>query len=65
MCVLPRLHVNGETVRRILIGKYGTGVIFIHGVIRLAYSAVAKEKIPALFENVYHACRDAAGAKQE
>ncbi len=65
MCVALSPDVDGEAVRRILIEKYSTGVIFIHGVIRLAYSAIAKEKIEALFENLYRACGEQRREKRE
>lgn len=65
MCV--RLHgdLDGEKVRQLLINEYNTGVIFIHNVLRLAYSAVAKDRIGILFENLYRACKDLSPLKQE
>lgn len=56
MCVQLAEGLDGESVRRTLIEDFSTGVIFIAGVIRLAYSAVAKEKIETLFDRLCLAC---------
>ncbi len=58
MCVSLADGLDGDAVRKTLIEKYSTGVIYIHGVIRLAYSAVAKDKIETLYENLYAACKE-------
>jgi len=58
MCVSLAEGLNGDLIRRNLIGQYDTGVIFIQGVIRLAFSAVANDKIETLFENLYAVCKD-------
>ncbi|MBK8807730.1 MAG: aminotransferase class I/II-fold pyridoxal phosphate-dependent enzyme [Bacteroidales bacterium] len=58
MCIEPKKGLDAETIRKHLLEKYDTGVIVLGKVIRLAFSAVATEKIPALVENIYKACVD-------
>ena len=57
MCVRPK-GIDAETVRRHLIAKYSTGTIVLSGLIRLAFSAVPKHKLGALFANVAQAIGD-------
>ncbi len=57
MCVNLAEGIDGDLLRRTLIEEYDTGTIYIHGVLRLAYSAVALDKIERLFENLYSACK--------
>ena len=57
MCVDLVEGIDGDELRRTLIEKFDTGTIFIRGVLRLAYSAVACDSIEQLFENVYQACK--------
>lgn len=56
MCVELAAGLDGNAVRRTLIGHFHTGVIYIRGVIRLAYSAVPESKLETLFENLRSAC---------
>ena len=58
MCVALADGLDGDAIRKVLIEKYNTGTIYIRGVIRLAYSAVAQDKIEQLFENLYQACKE-------
>ena len=58
MCVELNDQLNAEAVRQILLSKYSTGVIVFGNLIRLAFSAVPKSKIPELIENIYLACKD-------
>lgn len=58
MCVQLAKGLDAESVRMHLLEKYSTGVIVFGSVIRLAFSAVPKAKIPELVENLYSACRD-------
>jgi len=58
MCVELKESLNAETVRKILLDKYSTGVIVFENLIRIAFSAVPKSKIPALIGNIYLACKD-------
>ncbi len=58
MCVRLRKGLNAEQVRLHLLEKYSTGVIVFGNVIRLAFSAVPKTKIPELIHNLFLACLD-------
>jgi len=58
MCLKLKKGLNAEEIRVHLLNKYSTGVIVFGEVIRLAFSAVPKSKIPDLVENIYNACRD-------
>jgi len=58
MCVALADGLDGDKIRKLLIEKYKTGTIYIRGVIRLAYSAVALDNIEQLFENLYQACKE-------
>lgn len=58
MCVRLRKGLNTEQVRLHLLEKYSTGVIVFGDVIRLAFSAVPKTKIPELINNIYLTCLD-------
>ncbi|MCK4531121.1 MAG: aminotransferase class I/II-fold pyridoxal phosphate-dependent enzyme, partial [Candidatus Marinimicrobia bacterium] len=58
MCVALADGLDGDKIRKLLIEKYNTGTIYIRGVIRLAYSAVALDNIEQLFENLYQACKE-------
>ena len=57
MCVKP-IGVAAEQVRKHLIEKYSTGTIVLSGLIRLAFSTVACDKLPTLFANVAAAIKD-------
>jgi len=54
MCVKP-LAVDAEAVRRELLDHYGTGVIVLSGLIRLAFSSVSLGALETLFANVHAA----------
>ncbi len=56
MCVKP-IGVDCEALRRELIANYGTGVIVLVGLIRLAFSAVPTGRIEDLFANLDAAIR--------
>lgn len=58
MCVEPKKGLVAEEIRKHLLEKYSTGVIVLGNVIRLAFSAVPKSKIPELVDNIYKACID-------
>ncbi len=58
MCVKLVEGLDGETIRRVLIDKYGIGLISLGNVLRIAYSAVAAKDINELFEGIYLACKD-------
>ena len=57
MCVKP-IGVEAECVRKLLIEKYSTGTIVLSGLIRLAFSTVACDKLETLFANVAAAIGD-------
>jgi aspartate/methionine/tyrosine aminotransferase len=54
MCVKP-IGVDNEELRKELIANYGTGVIVLSGLIRLAFSAVPTDRIESLFANIHAA----------
>ena len=58
MCVAVKKGLDAEKIRLHLLEKYDTGVIVFGNVIRLAFSATPRNKIPELVENLYLACRD-------
>lgn len=58
MCVEPKKGLVAEDIRKHLLEKYSTGVIVLGNVIRLAFSAVPKDRLPELVENIYKACVD-------
>ncbi len=60
MCIRPK--VDAEKLRRKLLADYSTGTINFDGVLRLAFSATPTDKLPKLFENIYKASRELAGA---
>jgi aspartate/methionine/tyrosine aminotransferase len=55
MCV-RLLKADAEEVRQKLLAEYDTGVIALGDIIRIAFSAVAKEDIAELFSNLHKAC---------
>lgn len=54
MCVRP-LGIDAEAVRTELLASFGTGVIVLSGLIRIAFSAVPTEKLELLFTNIHAA----------
>jgi aspartate/methionine/tyrosine aminotransferase len=58
MCIELAPGIEAETVRKLLLTEYSTGVIAMKNLLRLAYSAVAEKDLPELFENIYQACLD-------
>ena len=59
MCIQLKEGIDAEKIRQILLEKYDTGTIAIGSILRIAYSAVKKDLIPELFENIYKACSEA------
>ena len=57
MCVKP-VGVDAEKVRKHLIEKYSIGTIVLSGLIRIAFSTIAKDKLAALFAAVDSAIAD-------
>ncbi len=58
MCIKLAEGLDGEKIRKVLIEKYGIGVISLGNVLRIAYSAVAAQDVDELFEGIYNACKD-------
>jgi len=56
MCVQLK-HRDAEEVRLKLL-EHEIGVIAIGNLLRIAYSSVAKEKIPFIFEKMYQVCKE-------
>jgi phosphoenolpyruvate carboxykinase (GTP) len=57
MCIQLK-GLDAEEIRKLLLVKYDTGVISLKDKLRIAYSAVKKEDIKQLFENIYLACKE-------
>ncbi len=58
MCIELKQGIEAEKVRQILLEKYSTGVIALNSLIRIAFSAIKKDNIEELFENIYKACHE-------
>ena len=57
MCIKLK-NKDAEKIRQILLTKYDTGVIATGNILRIAFSALKRELIPSIFENVYNACKN-------
>ncbi len=60
MCVKIKSG-DAESVRQLLLKKYGTGVIALGDLIRIAFSSTPYSKIELLVSNLYWAAKEAAG----
>lgn len=58
MCVKLRDGLDGSLIRQELLKKYSIGVIWLSGVIRVAFAAVSAHMLDELFENLYKTCKD-------
>lgn len=58
MCIELADGLEGEKIRKLLIEKYGIGVIAFGSLLRIAFSAVAESKIQPLFDGIYEACKE-------
>ncbi len=56
MCI--KLNKDSEKVRQVLLSKYDTGVIATGDLLRIAFSAVPKNQLEELFDNIYKACKE-------
>lgn len=56
ICIELQKGLEGEIIRKKLLDQYSTGVIAIGNLLRIAYSSLATDDIPDLFENIYKAC---------
>ena len=57
MCV-KLTRGDSETVRKVLLEKYDTGLIALGEVIRIAFSSTPIDMLELLFNNVFHAARE-------
>jgi aspartate/methionine/tyrosine aminotransferase len=60
MCVRI-MGKDAEAVRQLLLSKYGTGVIALGDLIRIAFSSTPYSKIELLMSNIYWAAKEVAG----
>ncbi len=58
LCLELQKGINGEQVRQTLLDKHDIGIIAIDDWLRVAFSAVDKEKIPHLFEKIHEVCSE-------
>jgi aspartate/methionine/tyrosine aminotransferase len=63
MCVKIKTG-NAEPIRQLLIRKYSTGIIALDDLIRVAFSSTPLSMLERLFDNIYWAGKEAAGAAQ-
>jgi len=61
MCIRT-LKTDSEKLRQKLLSDYSTGTINFGGILRLAFSATPTSKLEKLFENIYRASKELAGA---
>jgi len=57
MCIKLN-QLDAEEIRKLLLVKYDTGTIALGDKLRIAFSAVKKQDIEQLFENIYNACKE-------
>ena len=57
MCLEVKDGLNTEAIRHILLKEFNIGVIALGNLIRIAYSSVREDDIPALFESIFKACQ--------
>ena len=60
MCLELKEGLDGEKLRKRLLEKYDTGIISVKNMFRIAFSAVAKNNIRELFDNIYAACKESS-----
>lgn len=57
MCLSLKDGVDPESVRRLLLESYKTGVLVLEGYIRIAFSSLPKDSIGIVLRNIYEACK--------
>lgn len=57
MCVRPAPDLDAETIREVLLNEYGVGLIQVNGLLRVAFSSTPTDKLPIVFDSLYHACK--------
>ena len=60
MCVRIK-NKDAESVRQLLLKKYGTGVIALGDLIRIAFSSTPYSKIELLMSNIFWAAKESSG----
>ncbi|MFO7889553.1 MAG: aminotransferase class I/II-fold pyridoxal phosphate-dependent enzyme [bacterium] len=58
MCLKIKDGINTEILRKLLLKKYSIGLIAKDNYLRIAFSCLAKEDIPEVFEKIYKACKE-------
>lgn len=58
MCIKPRTDINAEELRQLLVSKYSIGLITLNGLIRVAFSCTPTDKLEAVFDGIYKACKE-------
>jgi len=58
LCLMLNKNIDGEQVRQTLLAKHDIGIIAIDDWLRVAFSAVGKEKIPHLFTKIHEVCSE-------
>jgi aspartate/methionine/tyrosine aminotransferase len=56
LCLELQEGIDGEQVRKTLLYEHEIGIIALGNCLRIAFSAVNKERIPFLFEKIYEVC---------
>lgn len=58
MCIRLKKH-DAEVIRQRLLNEYSTGLIAFreNGLLRIAFSSLAADRMDRLFDNIYQACR--------
>ena len=62
MCIQPTQGVDAESVRRLLIEKFDTGLIALSGLLRIAFSSAPSQSIPTILSNVHKAIQEVKDA---
>jgi len=58
MCLKIKDGIDTEILRKKLLKKYSIGIITSKNFLRVAFSSLAEENIPEVFEGIYLACKE-------
>ena len=58
MCIRINKAIDAEQLRQHLINKYGTGVIALGDLLRIAFSSTPTHLLDTLFNNIYKAGKE-------
>lgn len=58
LCLKLHPPLDANKIRLRLLKEFSTGVIAIDDMLRVAFSSVAEEKLPKLFQNIFAACSE-------